>query len=232
MVSAVSIGPDGIYFSPILGIDGGDSLVYRISFRPEKELPYRPYDISNLKVKLHSKTCLSCHSLDGQGGKEAPSLDKEELVTRFNVRLNSPEYLAQIAAADLLAGRPFVDSAKERNMIRRSSGYERISLWVISHLMEPKFDNPDAVMPNLNLTHKEAKLLAEYLLGKEGEVYINIFEVREDSSYSQAGGLTQGRLGKITLRDANTIHSLLIGFLLGAASAAGVTAWRNFRNRY
>jgi hypothetical protein len=43
-------------------------------------------------------------------------------------------------------------------------GQERLRTWMIYHLMEPKFDNPNSLMPNTGLSRAEATLISDYLL--------------------------------------------------------------------
>jgi hypothetical protein len=45
----------------------------------------------------------------------------------------------------------------------------RARVWVIHRLLNPKFDQPDAQMPNMNLTREKAEAIASDLLGESRE---------------------------------------------------------------
>jgi hypothetical protein len=53
---------------------------------------------------------------------------------------------------------------------------ERIRTWMIYHIMEPRFDNPNSQMPNLGLTKAQATLLTDYLIGKEEGFYQQLLD--------------------------------------------------------
>ncbi|MEK6221371.1 MAG: PQQ-dependent sugar dehydrogenase, partial [Chloroflexota bacterium] len=102
IVPGMAIGPDGIYFAPMLedGVETG--VVYRIYYDPSDAHPFHPEDINNPRALLSSLGCTGCHSIDSQGGQVAPALDYQPLVTGLQERLNSAEYLAFLDEIDLL----------------------------------------------------------------------------------------------------------------------------------
>jgi hypothetical protein len=56
-----------------------------------------------------------------------------------------------------------------RDQVRDAEGYARAQVWVINHLMEPRFDNPYTAMPTLGITYQQAEILANYILPTEEE---------------------------------------------------------------
>jgi hypothetical protein len=118
---------------------------------------------------LVTQGCLACHSLNGEGGTLAPVLDREPLVARLQERLNSPEYLALLDEIDQLEEEPFRTYADAREQVRASEGLEKIRVWIYYRIVEPKFDNPDAQMPKLELTEDQAVAITDYLLSEEIE---------------------------------------------------------------
>jgi hypothetical protein len=52
-----------------------------------------------------------------------------------------------------------------RHEVLAAAANDRARIWVINRLLNPKFDDPDAQMPNLNLPRDKAEALATQLLG-------------------------------------------------------------------
>jgi hypothetical protein len=69
---------------------------------------------------------------------------------------------------DQLESEPYLSYAAARQDVRESQGAERIRTWVQYRLQEPRFDNPDAQMPNPGLTAEEAAEIADLLLAQPG----------------------------------------------------------------
>ena len=44
------------------------------------------------------------------------------------------------------------------------TGLARARIWVKHHLLDPRFDNPDARMPDMQLTEPQADLLSRHLI--------------------------------------------------------------------
>ena len=51
-----------------------------------------------------------------------------------------------------------------RRQVRQAEGQEKVRLWIMYRLLEPRFDMPEAVMPNLGLSRDDAALIAGLLL--------------------------------------------------------------------
>lgn len=92
-----------------------------------------------------------------------PSLDYIKLIPRLEKRLISDEYLQILEDVDALDIEPYVSYTIARQEVRELEGEPKIIKWIAYHLLEPKFDNPDAQMPNLKLSNRQAKIIARYL---------------------------------------------------------------------
>lgn len=170
-VVGLAFGPDGLYFVPILPGRTGQSSVFRVSHDPGNEHPFVIGEagvVPEAGSLLAEKGCLSCHQLGGQGGTIGPSLDSFTLLWRLRPRLSSEEYEQQVARVDQLEEEPFVSFRDERREILEADQDERLELWIKSKLLEPKFDNPQAQMPNLGLTEQEAQAITDFLVTPGG----------------------------------------------------------------
>src|SRR5690606_15435403 len=101
---------------------------------------------------LQRHECSNCHSLDGRGGGIGPSLDRFGLNWRLTERLNSKGYEAAVAQLDAREDEPFVSFRQARQEVLSATGRDRTSVWLKYFLLEPRFDNPQAAMPNPKLT--------------------------------------------------------------------------------
>ena len=110
------------------------------------------------------KGCFGCHQLGDEGGTAGPALNQPEMAERLNEKLNSPEYLLTLEEVDRLEREPFFSFREARREILELQGQERLRTWMIYHIMEPKFDNPNSLMPNAGLSRAEATLVTDYLL--------------------------------------------------------------------
>jgi hypothetical protein len=163
-VVSVAFGPDGLYFSDLFALPGGAATVYRLRYDPAHAHPYLLSDQRSAPTLLLDYGCYDCHLLSGRGGTGGPSLQQPGFSQRLRARLNSPEYRPAVAALDLLSGQPFPAYRAARQQVLAAAGDEQLRLWVKFHLLEPRFDDASAQMPNLGLSEKEAALIADYLL--------------------------------------------------------------------
>jgi hypothetical protein len=89
------------------------------------------------------------------------------MVKLLTTRLNSAEYLQSLQEVDHLDREPFVNFKEARREVLQAEGQERIRTWMIYHIMEPKFDNPNSLMPNMGLSRAEATAITDYLLQEQ-----------------------------------------------------------------
>jgi hypothetical protein len=95
--------------------------------------------------------------------------------------------------------------------VLETTGGVRNALWVTYRLLEPKFDNPDAQMPNLGISRAEAETMATYLVG----------------------GQVQNRFQRIAVAVFGGMRGLVltaVGFVGGVTTGA-VLAWLSTKRR-
>ena len=97
-------------------------------------------------------------------GNVGPNLNPELLVSRLEARLNSEAYVQAMQGVDELDREPFVSFEAARHEVLEADGPDKVRLWIKNRLLEPKFDHPTAMMPNLGLSEKEAIVIADYLV--------------------------------------------------------------------
>jgi mono/diheme cytochrome c family protein len=158
---AVAIGSDGIYFADFLPPPQGSNHIMKVV----------PSSKKTGTSKLQSRSgeswyaqleCSACHSISGKGGKAGPALDN--LVLRLEDHLNSKEYEEELAKIEKLNEPIFVQYKEERSQLRQLKGRNRVKYWINMHLKEPRFDNPEAQMPNFQLSDEQSEALTSYLM--------------------------------------------------------------------
>ena len=160
--ASLAFGPDGLYFAPLAPHLRGNNAVYKVI--PDTARTY-PTIIGKTGDLISQKECRSCHLIDNQGGNVGPPLDFLTIqYGRLEEKLNSKQYLDQLAQLDKLQEEPFISTADLRAEVRNAKGPEKVFLYVRNQLIEPKFDNPNDFMPNPNLTREEADQIARILL--------------------------------------------------------------------
>jgi hypothetical protein len=163
-VTGVALGPDGLYFVPTLPDGEGRSGVFKIAHNPEEPHPVLLTHSVNPDALMEEKGCFGCHQLNGNGGTIGPSLDERPMVARLEARLNSDAYVQSLREVDRLQREPFHRFGEARAEVLRTPGREKVRTWMNYRLMEPKFDDPNARMPNMGLSKAEAVLITDYLL--------------------------------------------------------------------
>lgn len=169
-VSAVALGPDGLYFASILPNPQAETTpVYRVAFDAAAGYPH-PLELKQSGSSLFQQFgCRACHSLDNVGGTSGPPLDRPALERRVEDRLASPEYARRVEELARLDQEPFASYRDERRKVLARDGRERVLLWLEYRLLEPRFDDPDATMPKVGATPAQAAAIAEYLVSGEAE---------------------------------------------------------------
>lgn len=233
VISAISFGPDGLYFAPLLPNQDGFNGVYKIAFEPSSAYPFTLGDESNPAVLIRTQGCLACHSLnENQTGVVGPPLDRAPLTQSIVSRLNSPEYQSNIEKIDLLEQEPFSSFRSARHEIMQANGTEQLKKWVYYRILEPSFDDPTATMPQLGISEPQANAIAEYLIGKSNIQSNNTTPAGEGSSIfgwasdavSNVSDWVQDRLPIPTRANAKKYiaASLGIGLVLGMFASVSV----------
>lgn len=171
--AAVAVGPDGIYTAPMVPGPDGSSPVLRIRYEPSQAHPVTVQPRAGLQSMagfgaLAEHGCISCHAVQGTGGGIGPTLDYFGLEWRLTKRLNSAEYVAQVARVDALEAEPFSRWREARRDVLAAEGAERTWRWLRYFLQEPRFDNPEAQMPNLGISAEQAARLRAELSAHTG----------------------------------------------------------------
>ena len=162
-VVGLAFGRAALYFVPLLPDSTGVSRIYRVEPKPGARAPTPPRH-SEALVLIDRYGCLSCHQLGGEGSTVGPNLDVVGLRLRLKERLNSDRYRETLALLDTLDSEPYRSWSDERRAVLELEGREQYALWTTYHLLEPKFDNPDAAMPQLGLNEDEAATIASFLV--------------------------------------------------------------------
>lgn len=162
---STAVGPDGIYFLPILPNAEGTVAVFKLSVDPASDYPHRIGSDESPLALMNQYGCRQCHQIAGAGGTFGPALDNG-LADRLAALLNDPSYAARVAEVDALTGSPFTDFREARQEILASEGDDRVRRWLTTYLQEPTFDNPKTRMPRLEVTPAHAAIMAEHLLGR------------------------------------------------------------------
>lgn len=165
MVAALAVNTDGLYFAPLTTAESKGSVpVYKVTYDPSRAHPFTIAEELDVSLLMQKGGCLGCHTLNNKGGDIGPSLDYVDLFPRLAERLNSNAYRTLLDEVDRLNVEPYISYTEARMEVRVAEDIEQARLWVEYHLLEPKFDNPEARMPNLGLSTEQAITLANFLL--------------------------------------------------------------------
>ena len=164
-VVGLALSTEGLYFCPILPV-GNSGVVMVMRYEPGRAHSRIIGPGTGPAELINSLSCLKCHSLNGVGNTQGPSLDKNSLETRVESRVLDPSYAALIARLDANPDKKIQASKVARKEVISAKHKDRVKLWVINRLLYPSFDEPNAQMPPLNLTREQAEVIASYLLQK------------------------------------------------------------------
>jgi hypothetical protein len=202
-VTGVAASSDTIYFTPILPV--GESGVI-LTARLEPQRAHRHVIGRTPGDPLVARPCLGCHSLGGKGGQVGPALDKNSLVTRAETAVLDPSYGELVARLNRMTDPTIVAGKQARNEVLNAPRAVKVKTWLIHRIMNPRFDSPDAQMPNLGILRPEAELIADALLEKT------------EGPPSRFGPLTSRRF------IAGVVAGLVVG--VGVMGVAGVLRGR------
>ena len=165
---ALAFGRDGVYFTSLLPDADGHSSVMRVSWDPERTHRHViGKDMSADELLTHYR-CVGCHDLHGdQPGRRGPTL-RPGLETRLLERLGSDGYRTQVAKLDASASETIAARQPWRARVLELSGRERVRYWIERHLLDPKFDNTFAQMPDFGMSEEHAGKLASHFVDREG----------------------------------------------------------------
>ena len=159
-VSGIALGPDGIYFAPLNARDATAGVVYRVTYDPTARYPHQVAEEMPAYVLFEQLGCRSCHALNSVGGTVGPALDQAALVGRLEARLLTDAYgkrLERLTADDTA-------TRAARQEVLMAHGNDRVVAWVKHRILDPKFDDPSAAMPDVGASEAEATALADYLV--------------------------------------------------------------------
>jgi hypothetical protein len=166
-VLGLAEGPDGLYFTDFFGEskdldDESKGRVWRLA--PSKATLGLPEVDDEALASLSpaqrggvhfAKNCLSCHRMNGVGGREGPDLTHAR--SQLLDRLSSRPY--NLTLEKLLQSESSF-MAQQRGRLQdvlNAGGEERVRVWIGHHLEEPRFDHPFAKMPSFAYAMKPAQ---------------------------------------------------------------------------
>jgi len=161
-VTGVAVAEEGIYFTPILPTDDGGSVLVARYDPAHAHSRVLGRDEGDLLAKYN---CLGCHSLDGVGGRVGPALDRNSVIHRVDTRVSDPSYEALVARLDRLEDPAIARGRAARHEVVDAPPKRKVWTWVVQRLMQPKFDDPDAQMPEVGIPRAEAEAIAQRLVG-------------------------------------------------------------------
>ena len=168
MVVGLGAGPDGLYFLPLYPDASGRSYVLKIVYEKGSRYPQGLENVTNTFGFIKDRGCLTCHTFEGHGlGGDGPSLDKDALIARIEERITSPEYSEFVSELDKMDREPFRSFKGARREVLEKRGLDKISTWMKYRIMEPRFDNPHARMPNMGIRERNAEMVVDFLLSEE-----------------------------------------------------------------
>lgn len=167
--AGVAVGPDGLYVTPMLPIGDLGGVVLRLRYDPETAHPVAAKPTSGLthRVRLEALEelgCTGCHQIAGVGGGIGPPLDQFAVNFYITEYLNSRPYEEQVRALMADPNDPYAHMNPAREEVLRASGRRRTYVWLKNMLLEPRFDDPSRLMPNLGLTEAQAEAARDELI--------------------------------------------------------------------
>jgi hypothetical protein len=212
-IVGLAFGPDGLYFFPILPNEAGQTPVFKLTYRPDSRYP-NMIGGSPARRILH-ETCRGCHIWKGKGGLVGPSLHPDDLAQKLEARINSESYRKSMSAIDEIPDEPFVSTRKARRAVLEAKGTNQIRIYITNKLLEPKFDNPNAQMPNLGLTKEQVVKIVEMLAPRSAPR-------KPGNVFTRTGNWMRTRLPFPPGRRGDAAFGLAMGVILGFLGFAGL----------
>ena len=194
-VAGVALIAEGLAFAPILPVDGAGAVLVA---RYEPSAAHDAILGKSAANLIAAKNCLGCHSLEGVGGRVGPSLDLNSLRTRVETRVLNAAYAQQLARLDLINDPVVAKGRDARQEVLAAAPDDRVRVWVINRLLNPKFDQPDAQMPDLNLDRGTAEALARDLVGASGWKQ-RLAKLMSDKHFMQGAALGASAVGMLAV---------------------------------
>ncbi|HEY7529388.1 MAG TPA: hypothetical protein VIC56_01770, partial [Gemmatimonadota bacterium] len=231
-VAAAAPGPDGLYFAPLFPHPDGDSPVMRLRHDPAGEHPHVLSEELRPVALMEQRGCVGCHDLYGyeqQKGahlRRGPPLEPGDTAERIAERLASPAYAAAVRSVDGIDAEPYRSWAAARREVLAAEGEDRVRTWIVYHVMEPRFDNPASLMPNLGVSRREAAVVADYLMTEPRSLAEAVHDLA-------LGSRVKGFVDRLTpWLEYRALKLLGTGFGLGIlAAVAGASLVRRRRRR-
>ncbi|MGH7849901.1 MAG: PQQ-dependent sugar dehydrogenase [Thermodesulfobacteriota bacterium] len=168
MIVGLAAGPDGLYFLPLYPDAEGRSYVLKISYEKGSRHPYGLENFRDAFGFMKGRGCFTCHTFEGHGlGGDGPSLDKASLIAVIEKRITSPEYSDSVSELDKIGREPFSSFREARREVLETQGLDKVRTWITYRIMEPRFDTPHARMPNMGISERDARMIADYLLSDD-----------------------------------------------------------------
>jgi glucose/arabinose dehydrogenase len=163
-VVGLALSPEGLFMAPIMPV-GPSGVVMMTRYDPEHAHTKVIGRASGPVALIQKFQCLKCHSLGGVGGSQGPALDKNSLSTRTQSRVLDPGYPQLLARIDAIPDQTVqASSAARKEVLSTPREDDRVRVWVVNRLLHPKFDMPNAQMPQMEMTREQAESIARYLL--------------------------------------------------------------------
>jgi hypothetical protein len=162
-VTAIGWYQDDIYFARLAPDSPREADVFKLESRPPTP---HPVPLEPLRQDpFHSFGCAGCHRREGEGGDVGPSLDFFERGNRERVLayLESESFETMLRSLDERSDEPFVSTRDARREVLSAEGLARLHAYVRNKMLEPRFADPDAQMPQLGLREQDAEEIASEL---------------------------------------------------------------------
>jgi hypothetical protein len=161
-VTGVAVTAEGIYFTAILPV-GASAALLRASY--DSAHAHQVVIGKKAGDPMVARGCLGCHSRDGLGGRVGPPLDANSIITRTETKVLDPAYVGWVEKLDQMGDASIVAGRAARREVLEAGRDQKVRTWVVNRIMNPRFDMPEASMPQLNIGREEAERIAEQLLG-------------------------------------------------------------------